>query len=71
MASERGNEGEGSRTAAEGYERGVKETVRKGGVEEAAERARRDVEADPETFQRAEDEGKARSAGDLDADLSR
>jgi hypothetical protein len=47
------NEGEGSRTAADNYEKGLRETLRKGHVEEDAERARRDVEASPEEFRRA------------------
>lgn len=65
------NEGEGSRTAAREYEQGVKETVRKGHVEEDAARARRDLEASPEEYRRAEDEGKRRSAGEAPGDLEK
>jgi hypothetical protein len=65
------NEGEGSRTAAENYEKGLRETLRKGHVEEDAERARRDVEANPEEFRRAEEEGKRRSAGEAPGDLEK
>jgi hypothetical protein len=63
------NEGEGSRTADERYRRGVQETVRKGHVEEDAERAARDVDASPDEYRRAEEEGRKRSAGELAQDL--
>lgn len=65
------NEGEGSRTADRHYREGVQETVRRGHVEEDAERARRDVEAEPDEYRRAEDEGKRRSAGEAPADLKK
>lgn len=65
------NEGEGSRTADREYREGVQRTVRKGRVEEDAERARKDVEADPEAFRRAEEEGKRRSAGEAPGDLEK
>ncbi len=58
------NEGEGSRTADRQYREGVQETVRRGHVEEDAERARRDVDADPEEYRRAEEQGRSRSAGE-------
>lgn len=63
------NEGEGSRTADREYRQGVQETLRKGHVEEDAERARRDVEARPEEYRRAEEEGRSRSAGEAPGDL--
>lgn len=63
------NEGEGSRTADQRYRRGVEETVKKGHVEEDAERAARDVDASPEEYRRAEEEGRKRSAGELPQDL--
>jgi hypothetical protein len=49
----------------------VQETVRRGGVADDAERARRDVDADPEEYRRAEDEGRSRSAGEAPGDLER
>lgn len=64
-------EGEGSRTADRNYRRGVEEHIRKGDVEEEAERAARDLDERPEELRRAEEEGKSRSAGDLDSDLQR
>jgi hypothetical protein len=74
MADQKGhesprNEGEGSRSADERYRQGVRRTVRQGHVEEDAETARRDVEANPEEFERAEEEGRSRSAGDAPGDL--
>ncbi len=65
------NEGEGSRTAARSYREGVEEHLRKGKVEEEAERAARDLDERPEELRRAEEEGRSRSAGDLDSDLER
>jgi hypothetical protein len=65
-----GNEGEGSRTAARRYEEGVAKHVKKGNVEAEADAARRDVEASPEEFRRAEEEGRRPSAGDLKSDLA-
>ena len=64
-------EGEGSRTADRNYRQGVEEHLRKGNVEEEAERAARDLDEHPEELRRAEEEGKSRSAGDLDSDLQR
>ena len=75
MANERTpggeNEGEGSRTADRIYRKGVEEHLRRANVREEAERAAREVEERPEEFRRAEEEGKARSAGDLPEDLDR
>jgi hypothetical protein len=64
-------EGEGSRKADRRYREGVQEHLRKGHVEEEAERAAREVAERPEEFRRAEEEGKKRSAGDLPEDLKR
>lgn len=71
MANEKNPEleGEGSRTAAQGYRKGVEEHLRRGNVEEEAERAARDLEENPEELRRAEEEGKRRSAGDLPSDM--
>lgn len=66
-----GNEGEGSRTADREYRKGVEEHLRRGHVEEEAERAARDLDEHPEELRKAEEEGKRRSAGDLESDLDR
>jgi hypothetical protein len=71
MADDPRNEGEGNRTAAHEYARGVQEHLKRGNVEEEAERAARDLDANPEELRRAEEEGKSRSAGELDADLEK
>jgi hypothetical protein len=63
------NEGEGSRSADERYRERTAEYLKKGTVEQDAERAERDVEARPEEYRRAEDEGRKPSAGDLPEDL--
>ena len=63
-----GNEGEGTRTGDANYRAGVEEHLRKGDVEREAEEARRDVEAHPDEFRKAEEEGKRRSAGELAGD---
>jgi hypothetical protein len=63
------NEGEGNRSADRRYREGVKRTVERGDAEELADRARREVEASPEEYRKAEQEGRARSAGDLEDDL--
>ncbi len=62
-------EGEGSRSADEAYRSGIARHLQEGHVEEEAEQARREVEADPEAFRKAEEEGKRHSAGDLPEDL--
>lgn len=64
-------EGEGSREADRRYREGLEEHLRKGHVEEEAERAARDVAERPEDYRRAEEESKKRSAGDLPTDLDR
>lgn len=65
------NEGEGSRTAAEGYRKGLEEHLRRGKTVEEAERAREEVERSPEVYRRAEEAGKKPSRGDLPEDLER
>ncbi len=62
------NEGEGSRSGDAQYRSGVAEHLRKGHVEQEAEQARREVEASPDEFRKAEEEGKRRSAGELEGD---
>jgi hypothetical protein len=73
MANERRpgpeNEGEGSRSAAEGYRKGVEDHLRRANVEEEAERAGRAVEETPDEFRKAEEQGKKPSRGDLPEDL--
>ncbi len=66
-----GNEGEGSRTADRRYREGVEKTVRQGRTEQDAERARADVEASPDEYEKAEEEGRRRSAGEAPGDLEK
>jgi hypothetical protein len=62
------NEGEGSRSGDAEYRAGVEEHLRKADVQQEAEQARKDVEASPEEYRKAEEEGKAHSAGELKSD---
>lgn len=55
------NEGEGSRTAARAYNKGVKKTVDSGKVEEKARAAKPESEQEKEKLRQAEQEGKARA----------
>ena len=71
MADDPRNEGEGSRTAANEYDRGVQEHLRRGDVEAEAERAARDLDEHPEELRRAEEEGMKRTAGELESDLEK
>ncbi len=64
------NEGEGSRSGDAQYRAGVEEHLKRADVEQEAEQARRDVEANPEEFREAEEEGKRRSAGELEGDAA-
>jgi hypothetical protein len=66
-----GLEGEGSRTAAQGYRKGVEEHLRRADVGEEAERAARELDEHPDEPRRAEEDGKRRSAGELEGDLER
>jgi Fe2+ or Zn2+ uptake regulation protein len=65
------NEGEGSRSAARQYNEGAERTVRRGQVDEDAEKARRDVDANPGEYRTAEEEGKRRSAGEAPGDVEK
>ena len=57
------NQGEGDRESARRYNENVKEHIDSGKSEEAAERARRDIEGpEAEELSRAEQEGKKRIA---------
>jgi hypothetical protein len=74
MATEKeepGIEGEGSRTAAQGYRKGLEEHLKRADVGAEAERAAKDLDEHPDELRRAEEEGKKRSAGELDADLEK
>lgn len=62
------NEGEGSKSADRAYRRDVDEFLREEDPARLARAAARDIERDPETYERAEEEGKRRSAGDVEAD---
>ncbi len=65
------NEGEGSRSADQQYREGIRKHLEEGHVDEEAEKAREDVEASPEEYRRAEEEGKRHSAGDDPEDAKR
>jgi len=65
------NEGEGSRSGDERHRQGVERTIREGHFKEDAERARRDVEDQPEEYRRAEEEGRRHSAGDVQGDAEK
>jgi hypothetical protein len=65
------NEGEGNRSADRRYREGIQEHLKKGKVQEEADRALSDVERSPEEFRRAEEEGKRHSAGEAPGDLER
>ena len=62
------NQGEGNKTADAQYRKGVEEHLRKGNVEQEARQAERDVEQNPEEYERAAEAGKQRSAGELESD---
>jgi hypothetical protein len=65
------NEGEGSRSADRRYRAGVARTLQEGHATQDAERARREVDARPEEYRRAEEEGKRPSAGEAPGDLEK
>jgi hypothetical protein len=75
MANERNpggeNEGEGSRSAAERYRKGLEEHLRKGKTDDEAEQARRELDENPQELRKAEEAGKKPSRGDLPEDLER
>jgi hypothetical protein len=56
------NEGEGSKSADRNYRRGVEEFLEEEDPSQLAREAARDVERDPDTYEAAEREGKARIA---------
>src|SRR5262249_42630249 len=62
------NEGEGSKSADRAYRHDVDEFLRENDPSELARNAEADVEREPEKYREAEEEGKRRSAGDLEAD---
>lgn len=58
------NEGEGSRSADRQYREGVQRFLQENDPERLARQAERDVARDPESYRRAEEEGRSRSAGE-------
>ena len=64
-----GMEGEGNKTADREYRKGVREHLDEGRVEIEAKDAERDIEKNPGEYERAVEEGKRHSAGDLERDL--
>lgn len=63
------NEGEGSRTADERYRRGATDFARRNDTVEKGIEAESDVENYRDEYERAEQSGRSRSAGDLETDL--
>ncbi len=70
-ADEGAIEGEGSHSADREYRAGVEEHLKKADVEREAEQARRDLEAKPEEFRKAEEEARSRTAGDMPGDAEK
>jgi hypothetical protein len=63
--SQNRNEGEGNKTAARHYNDATKDFVKKGGVEEKAQEAKRAVDGpEGKDLKRAEAEGKSHSHGE-------
>ena len=62
------NEGEGSKSADRSYRRDVDEFLQENDPSQLAKKAASDIERDPETYRRAVEEGKRRSAGETPAD---
>jgi hypothetical protein len=62
------NEGEGAKSADRAYRRDVDEFLRENDPSELARNAASEVEREPEVYRDAEQEGKRRSAGDIEAD---
>ena len=60
--------GEGSKSADKRYREGVREFEEQHDVETLGRSARREVEQDPETYRKAEEEGK-RHAAEEDREL--
>jgi hypothetical protein len=63
------NEGEGSRTADEKYREGATGFAKRTDTLQKGLEAEREVENYRDEYERAEESGKARSAGDLRSDL--
>jgi hypothetical protein len=62
------NEGEGSKSADRSYRRNVDEFLQENDPSKLAREAASDIERDPESYERAVEEGKRRSAGENPAD---
>ena len=63
------NEGEGSKTADKQYRKGATEFAKRTDTLQKGIEAEREVENYRDEYERAEESGKARSAGDLQSDL--
>ena len=63
------NEGEGSKTADKRYRQGATEFAKRTDTLQKGLEAEREVENYRDEYERAEESGKARSAGDLQSDL--
>jgi hypothetical protein len=63
------NEGEGSKSADEQYRKGATEFAKRTDTLQKGMEAEREVENYRDEYERAEESGKARSAGDLKSDL--
>jgi hypothetical protein len=64
------NEGEGSKTADKDYRQGATEFARRTDTLQTGLSAQREVNANKQDFDRAEELGRSRSKGDLPDDLS-
>lgn len=62
------NEGEGNKSADRAYRRDVDEFLRENDPAKLGREAQSDIERDPGTYENAEQEGKRRSAGDIETD---
>ena len=63
------NEGEGSKTADEQYRKGATEFAKRTDTLQKGIEAEREVDNYRDEYERAQQSGKARSAGDLQSDL--
>jgi hypothetical protein len=63
------NEGEGNKTADKQYREAATDFAKSGKVEEGAKEASRALDEDSEELQRASEESRKPSAGDLKKDL--
>lgn len=62
------NEGEGSKSADRNYRHDVDDFLKNEDPSKLARQAQADIERDPGKYADAEQEGKRRSAGDVEAD---